>query len=63
MGFLGWDGDVDDDVEAAEEDVEIVISSAPKTRAASRIAFVSITQVKALPCEPPDLRPEGPLSS
>lgn len=63
MGVLGWDGGVDDDVEAAEEEVEVVISSAPRTRAASRIAFVSTTQVKALPYEPPDARPEGPLSS
>lgn len=66
MGFLGRDGnedDDDDDVVAVEEEVEAAISSAPRTRAASRITFVSTIQVKALPCGPPDARPEGPLSN
>ena len=38
-------------------------SSAPKAKQASRIKFVSTTQVKRLPYCPPDARPWGPLRS
>lgn len=47
----------------SERVVEVKISSAPRTRASSLIAFVSTTHVKALPCVPPALSPSRPQRS
>ena len=44
-------------------DVDSKTSSAPKTRFASLMAFVSMTHAKLLPCFPPVASPCGPLSS
>ena len=40
---------------------EAMTSSAPRRRAASRMALVSTTHVKLLPFSPPDAKPSGPL--
>jgi hypothetical protein len=51
------------DILDASGERAFVTSSAAATRQASRIALVSMTQVKSLPRCPPDLRPDGPLRS
>lgn len=51
-------------MDGKEEDVaEESTSSAPRTRHASRMAFVSRIQVKALWYLPPEAKPWGPLRS
>ena len=66
IGFLGTVVDVPSSLEANWGPVfcrDSVTSSAPKTKLASRIAFVSTTQENPLPYFPPVASPCGPLKS
>ncbi len=58
MGFLG----VDDSFTVLGTK-ELATSSAPRTRLASRMAFVSTTHLKWFPCRPPEASPCGPPSN
>ena len=62
MGFLGVVIEAPSSLGAdwVSRDIDSATSSAPRTRFASLIAFVSTIQVNPLLCFPPDAKPSGP---